>query len=77
MKKAVLCALWTALAAGTAFSRTVATGTIVANPGATISVPVTIDDLSDMGAAVAVELAGATAENRIVCSSTLAEPVCS
>lgn len=54
MKKAVLCALWTALAAGTAFSRTVATGTIVANPGATISVPVTIDDLSDMGAAVAV-----------------------
>ena len=54
MKKAGLCALWTALAAGTAFSRTVATGTIVANPGATISVPVTIDDLSDMGAAVAV-----------------------
>lgn len=36
------------------FARTVTTGTIVANPGATVSVPVTIDDLSDMGAAVAV-----------------------
>ena len=54
MKKVVLCVLWAALAAETAFSRTVATGTIVANPGATISVPVTIDDLSEMGAAVAV-----------------------
>ena len=34
------------------FGRTVATGTIVANPGATVSVPVTIDDLSDVAAAV-------------------------
>lgn len=54
MKKAFLCAVWAALVAGTAFPRTVATGTIVANPGATISVPVTIDDLGDMSAAVAV-----------------------
>ena len=47
---------WLALAAlllsMTSYGRTVTTGTIVANPGATVSVPVTIDDISDMGAAV-------------------------
>ena len=35
-----------------AMARTVATGTIVANPGATVSVPVTIDDMSGVAAAV-------------------------
>ena len=33
-------------------ARTVSTGTVVANPEATVSVPVTIDDVSDAGAAV-------------------------
>lgn len=35
-----------------AVARTVMTGTIVANPGATVSVPVTIDDLSGVAASV-------------------------
>ena len=40
-----------AMAAG---ARTVSTGTVVANPGATVSVPVTADDLSGVAAAVVV-----------------------
>ncbi len=35
-----------------ALGRTVSTGTVVANPGATVSVPVTIDDLSGIAASV-------------------------
>ena len=33
-------------------ARTITAGTLVANPGMTVSVPVTVDDLSDVGAAV-------------------------
>lgn len=35
-------------------ARTVSTGTVVANPGATVSVPVNVDDVADVGAAVFV-----------------------
>ena len=44
-------AMLLAMAAG---ARTVSTGTVVANPGATVSVPVTADDLSGVAAAVVV-----------------------
>ena len=40
------------LLALTAHGRVVSTGTVVANPGATVSVPVTVDDLSGAGAAI-------------------------
>jgi len=36
------------------FARTAETGTIVANPGTTVVVPVTVSDVSDVGAAVVV-----------------------
>lgn len=39
------------LLVGAAGGRTVTTGTVVANPGATVSVPVTVDDIADVGAA--------------------------
>ena len=54
MNRTILSALCLLVTAGTSFARTVSTGTVVANPGATISIPVTIDDLSGMGSAVAV-----------------------
>ena len=47
---AVLCAMMVSAAA---WGRTVSTGTVVANPGATVSVPVTVDDFSGASAAVA------------------------
>ena len=46
---AVLCAMMVSAAA---WGRTVSTGTVVANPGATVSVPVTMDDFSGASAAV-------------------------
>ena len=46
---AVLCAMMVSAAA---WGRTVSTGTVVANPGATVSVPVTVDDFSGASAAV-------------------------
>ena len=54
MNRIILSTLCLLAAMGTAFARTVSTGTVVTNPGATISVPVTIDDLSGMGSAVAL-----------------------
>ena len=39
------------LLVGAARGRMVTTGTVVANPGATVSVPVTVDDIADVGAA--------------------------
>lgn len=54
MNRTILSALCLLVTAGTSFARTVSTGTVVANPGATISVPVTVDDLSEMRSAVAV-----------------------
>ena len=39
------------LLVGAAGGRTVTTGTVVANPGATVSVPVTVDDIVGVGAA--------------------------
>jgi len=46
---AVLCAM---MVSAVSWGRTVSTGTVVANPGATVSVPVTVDDLSGASAAV-------------------------
>ena len=47
---AAFCAMMVSAAA---WGRTVSTGTVVANPGATVSVPVTVDDFSGVSAAVA------------------------
>ena len=47
---AAFCAMMVSAAA---WGRTVSTGTVVANPGATVSVPVTVDDFSGASAAVA------------------------
>ena len=57
MKMRIVCGILSAvvaafLTAQTAAARTVTAGTRVANPGATVAVPVTVDDLSDVGAAV-------------------------
>lgn len=51
---AACAALLAAGVAGTAAARTVAAGTVAANPGAAVSVPVSADDLSGVGAAVVV-----------------------
>lgn len=51
MKRVVLCLIG-CLAARAAIGRTVSAGTLVANPGATVSVPVAVDSLADVGAAV-------------------------
>ena len=51
MKRVVLCLIG-CLSARVAIGRTVSAGTLVANPGATVSVPVAVDSLADVGAAV-------------------------
>ncbi len=51
---AACAALLAAGMVGTAAARTVAAGTVAANPGAAVSVSVSADDLSDVGAAVVV-----------------------
>lgn len=51
MKRVVL-SLMGCLVASAAVARTAAVGTLVANPGATVSVPVAVDGLADVGAAV-------------------------
>ena len=48
----LLMAFAVAFSALTAAARTITAGTLVANPGATITVPITVDDLSDVGATV-------------------------
>lgn len=48
----LLLGAWAALAPSAAEARTVSAGTLVANPGATVSVPVAVDGLADVGAAV-------------------------
>ncbi len=51
MKRVVL-SLMGCLVASAAVARTASVGTLVANPGATVSVPVAVDGLADVGAAV-------------------------
>ncbi len=53
MKRCLVIGCW-CLAAASLFGRTVTTGTIVANPGATVVVPVSVDDLSSVGAATLI-----------------------
>ena len=52
MSRVVLSALCLVLSAGMAFSRTVKTETVVANPGVTVSVPVSVDAIDGAASAV-------------------------
>lgn len=52
MSRVVLSALCVVLSAGMAFSRTVKTETVVANPGVTVSVPVSVDAIDGAASAV-------------------------